>query len=127
MKRSGSFSGNIFSQASNKNGLYIGRGPVGSAYDGKFSLLRISSSAPDAADVRSIYKDERSLFQPDAKCTVYGTSDDVNAIAYDSATKLFHAGTSSGRSDFNRLTRINNTTTAVTGTMSAAGGIIAEQ
>lgn len=128
LKKSGSFSGNIFSQASNKNGLYIGRGPVGSAFgDGKFSLLRISSSAPDAADVRSIYKDERSLFQPDAKCTVYGTSDDVNAIAYDSATKLFHAGTSSGRSDFNRLTRINNTTTAVTGTMSAAGGIIAEQ
>ena len=90
-------------------------------------MLRISSSAPDAADVRSIYKDERSLFQPDAKCTVYGTSDDVNAIAYDRTTDLFHMGTSSGRSDFNRLTRINNTTNAVADHLSAAGGLIAEQ
>ena len=127
LKRTGSFSGNIFSQATNANGLYVGRGPVGSTYNGKLSLLRISSSAPDAADVRSIYKDERSLFQPDAKCTVYGTSDDVNAIAYDRTTDLFHMGTSSGRSDFNRLTRINNTTNAVADHLSAAGGLIAEQ
>ncbi len=129
LKVAGSFSGNIFSQASNKNGLYIGRGPVGSAFSaaGKLSLLRISSSAPDSHDVRLIYKDERSLFQPGAKCTLYGTSDDVTAIAYDRSTDIFHAGTSSGRSDFNRLIRINNTTTAVADQIAAAGGIIAEQ
>ena len=67
------------------------------------------------------------MFQPNAKCTLYGTSDDVKAMGYDSAKDILHLGTSSGRSDFSGLTRINNTTTAVTTAISASNGFVAEQ
>ena len=58
---------------------------------------------------------------------LYGTSDDVKAIAYDDETNILHAGTSSGRSEFCGLNRINNTTTAVATAISASNGFIAEQ
>jgi len=123
-----SFTGtNIYSQATQQNGLYIGRGPVSNHFTGKLALLRFSSSAPYADDIAKIHKDERAMFQPNAKCTLYGTSDDVKAMGYDSAKDILHLGTSSGRSDFSGLTRINNTTTAVTTAISASNGTIAEQ
>ena len=123
-----SFSGtNIYSQSSVKNGLYIGRGPIYNHFTGKLALLRFSSSAPYADDIAKIHKDERAMFQPNAKCTIYGTSDDVKAMGYDSAKDILHLGTSSGRSDFSGLTRINNTTTAVTTAISASDGFVAEQ
>ena len=122
------FSGtNIYSQATQKNGLYIGRGPVSAHFGGKLALLRFSSTAPHANEVKRIYDDERKLFQKNAKCTLYGTSDDVNAISYDSITDTFHMGTSSGRSDFRGLNRINNTTNSITAAISASNGVIAEE
>ena len=62
-----------------------------------------------------------------AKATLYGSSDAVTALAYDEDTELLHVGTSSGRSDFQGLRRINNTTTAVTTAISASDDLIAEQ
>ncbi len=118
---------NIYSQATNRNGLYIGRGPVSSHFGGKLALLRFSSTAPHDNEVKRIYDDERKLFQKNAKCTLYGTSDDVNAIGYDSITDTFHMGTSSGRSDFRGLNRINNTTNSITAAISASNGVIAEE
>ena len=59
--------------------------------------------------------------------TLYGSSDAVTALAYDEDTELLHVGTSSGRSDFQGLRRINNTTTAVTTAISASDELIAEQ
>ena len=126
----GSFSGNIFSQSSDKNGTYIGRGPVGTAgaFNGRLALFRLSSSGlKNDQDIKQIYMDERALFQPHAKCTVYGTSDDVNAIGYDSTKEILHMGTSDGRSDFSGLVRINNTTQGITTGISASNGLIAEQ
>ena len=67
------------------------------------------------------------LFQENAKATLYGSSDSVTALAYDDSTNLLYAGTSSGRSDFQGLRRINNTTTAVTTAISASDELIAEQ
>jgi len=123
-----SFSGtNIYSQSSARNGLYIGRGPVSQKFGGKLALLRFSSTAPYNDEVKRIHDDERKLFQKNAKCTLYGTSDDVNAIGYDSITDTFHMGTSSGRSDFRGLNRINNTTNSITAAISASGGVIAEE
>jgi len=46
-------------------------------------------------------------------------------MAYDSSTELLHVGTTSGRSDFRGLARINNTTRSVS-YISAGGGVIAE-
>ena len=123
-----SFSGtNIYSQSTQRNGLYIGRGPVSAYFGGKLALLRFSSTAPHANEVKRIHDDERKLFQKNAKCTLYGTSDDVNAIGYDSITDTFHMGTSSGRSDFRGLNRINNTTTSITKAISASNGVVAEE
>jgi len=123
-----SFSGNIFSQATDKNGLWIGTGPVGGAADtASLALLRLSASVPSAEQVKKIYNDEKCLFHENAKCTLYGTSNDINALAVDDSNNVVHAGTSSGRSDFRGLNRINNTTTAVTTTISASNEFIAEQ
>ena len=99
----------------------------GNPFTGQMALLRISATAPSTEQVKKIYDDEKKLFAENAKCTLYGTSDDVKAIAYDDTTDVTHVGTSSGRSDFNGLVRINNTTTAVTTEISASNGLIAEQ
>ncbi len=124
-----SFTGtSIFSQSTHKNGLWVGTGPVGGAADtASIALLRFSKTVPSARQVKKIYDDEKCLFHENAKCTLYGTSDDVNAIAYDDSNDILHVGTSSGRSDFRGLNRINNTTTAVTSAISASDGLIVEQ
>ena len=96
-------------------------------FTGQLALLRISATAPSTEQVKKIYDDEKKLFAENAKCTLYGTSDDIKAIAYDDTIDVTHLGTSSGRSDFNGLVRINNTTTAVTTKISASNGLIAEQ
>jgi hypothetical protein len=100
--------------------------PVDYAMD-NISLLRISASAPSPDQIRKIYNDEKALFQPNSQCTLYGSSDNVVAIAYDDTNSTLLVGTSSGRSDFRGLERINNTTTAVTTAISASNGLIAEQ
>ena len=94
---------------------------------GSIALLRISGSIPSPEQIKKIYEDEKVLFQENAACTLHGSSDAVTALAYDEVNDLLHVGTSSGRSDFNGLRRINNTTTAVTTAISAYDGLIAAQ
>ena len=112
-------------------GIYPGNGvgPNNLQYplDGKLSLMRIGAGAISAEQIKKIYDDERWLFQENAKCTLYGSSDAVTALAYDEVTDQLHVGTSSGRSDFQGLRRINNTTTAVTTAISAHDEFIIEQ
>ncbi len=93
----------------------------------KFALFRISASAPSAEQIKKIYDDEKVLFQANAKATLYGSTDAVTALAYDDTTNLLNVGTSSGRSTFNGLRRINNTTEEVTTVISAHDGSIAQQ
>ena len=93
----------------------------------RMALLRISASAPTATQMKKMYEDEKHLFQENAKCTLYGTSDAVTALAFDDTNDVLHVGTSSGRSEFKGLNRINNTTTAVTTAISASDGLVAEQ
>ena len=90
------------------------------------SLLRISATAPSPEQIAKIYEDEKVLFQENAQATLYGSSDAVTALAYDDTTELLHVGTSAGRSDFQGLRRVNNTTNAVGAAISASGGLIAE-
>jgi len=96
-------------------------------FDGSLALFRISGSAPSAEQIKKIYEDERWLFQENAKATLYGSSDAVTALAFDDDTNLLHVGTSSGRSDFQGLRRINNNTTAVTTAITAQNEFIIEQ
>ena len=95
--------------------------------DSNISLIRVSASVPSPEQVNKIYEDEKVLFQENAKCTLYGSSDAVTALAYDEDTDLLHVGTSAGRSEFQGLRRINNTTDAVTTAISASNGLVAEQ
>ena len=90
-------------------------------------LLELQRVVPSAEQVKKMYEDEKHLFQENAKCTLYGSSDAVTALGYDEVTEQLHVGTSSGRSDFQGLRRINNTTTAVTTAISAHDEFIVEQ
>ena len=130
----GNYQGNVaLSGGGNTNGgsqvrdLVIGRrNGHGQIFSGRLALAKIGSGAPLAEDIKKMYDDERKLFAPNAKCTLYGTSDEVKSMAYDKSTDTLHAITSSGRSDFVGLNRINNTTTGSTIAVSAAGGLVAE-
>jgi hypothetical protein len=91
------------------------------------ALLRVSATAPTAEQIAKMYNDEKHLFQTNAKATLYGTSDAVTALAYDDDTELLHVGTSAGRSEFQGLRRVNNTTDAVGAAISASNGFIVEE
>ena len=97
------------------------------SHEGYLALIKFSASAPTAEQVKKMYNDEKHLFEENAKATLYGSSNAVTGLAYDDSTELYHVGTSAGRSDFQGLRRINNTTTAVTTAISASDELIAEQ
>lgn len=121
------FSGSV----SNGNAqLCIGKrvpGVTTQYFTGQLALAKIGAGAPSPEQIRKIYEDEKALFQENSKAVLFGSSSAVTALAYDETTKLLSVGTSSGRSDFQGLERINNTTTAVTTAISASNGLIAEQ
>ena len=93
----------------------------------KLALLRISATAPSLEQIKKMYNDEKHLFATNAKATIYGTSNNTSAIAYDDSTELLHVGTSAGRSEFQGLNRVNNTTDAVGTAISASNGFIVEE
>jgi len=94
---------------------------------GEMSLWKFSQSVPTNEQIKKIYNDEKLLFQENAKCTLHGTSDEITALTHDDTTDVLHVGTSGGRSEFQGLKRINNTTTAVTTAISASNELVAEQ
>ena len=107
--------------------LNIGVGYGGSSpFPGSISLFRYSLTIPSAEQIKKIYEDEKVLFQENAQATLYGSSDAVTALAYDDTTELLHVGTSNGRSVFQGLRRIDNTTDAVGAAISASNGMVAE-
>jgi len=95
--------------------------------NGSLALLRISATVPSDSQIAKIYNDEKVLFQENAQATLYGASDAVTALAHDDATGILSVGTSAGRSDFQGLRRVANTTTAVSTAISASNGLIVEQ
>ena len=96
------------------------------AWQGSLALFRISATAPSPEQIAKIYEDEKHLFQTGAQATLYGSSDAVTALAYDDSTELLHVGTSAGRSVFQGLRRVDNTTDAVGAAISASNGLVAE-
>ena len=94
--------------------------------EGSIALARISTTVPPPEQIAKIYEDEKHLFQTGAQATLYGTSDAVTALAYDDSTELLHVGTSAGRSVFQGLRRVDNTTDAVGAAISASNGLVAE-
>jgi hypothetical protein len=108
--------------------LWIGERPnLSRPMVGSLSLMRWTATAPTPEQIKKIYKDEKVLFQENAKATLYGTSDGVTGFSYDDDTELLHAGTSAGRSVFQGLRRIDNTTDGVTTAISAVNGMVVEE
>ena len=109
--------------------LAVGRYAYNDSYHflGSLDLTRITKSIPSAEQVKKIYDDEKQLFVENAKATLYGSSDVVTALGHDDSSNILHVGTSAGRSEFQGLRRINNTTTAVTTAISVSNGLVAEQ
>ena len=95
-------------------------------FPGEIALLRVTKHRTSIRTLEKIYDDERRMFQPNAKCTVYGTSNTATAIGVDDKKGIVHVGTSSGRSDFRGLVRINNTTDAVARVIDAHNGLVAD-
>jgi len=114
---------------SNSYELGIGNDPYYASHpvDASLALLRISATAPSPEQIARIYNDEKHLFTEGAQATLYGSSDSVTALAYDDTTNLLHVGTSAGRSVFQGLRRVDNTTTAVTSAISASNGLVADE
>jgi hypothetical protein len=111
-------------------GLSIGKIDYTGSNDywrGSVALIRISATAPSPEQIKKIYEDEKRLFQEGAQATLYGSSDAVTALAYDDNTELLHVGTSAGRSVFQGLRRVDNTTTAVGAAISASNGLVADE
>ena len=101
--------------------------PATSAWTGSLALFRISATAPTAEQIAKIYEDEKFLFQDGAQATLYGASDAVTALAHDPVTDLLHVGTSAGRSVFQGLRRVDNTTDAVGTAISAVDSLVVEE
>ena len=97
----------------------------GIAGSAKVALLRISPTPVTFAQISKIYNDEKKLFQEDAQSTLHGSSDSVLAIDHDDITGIVHACTADGRSDFDRLVRVGNTTDS-TSVISAHNGLVVE-
>ena len=92
----------------------------------KFALFKISETATSVQDIKDIYEAEKYLFQVNAKCTLDGSSSYTNAFAYDDETELLHVGTSGGRSVFQGLVRVDETTNN-TAYIAAQGGMVVEK
>tara|TARA_B110000879_G_scaffold49558_1_gene69924 strand:+ start:222 stop:674 length:453 start_codon:yes stop_codon:yes gene_type:complete len=95
--------------------------------DGSLSNIRIAKAPISHEKIVKIYNDEKHLYGTNAKATLYGTSNNPLAIAYDDDTEQLHAGTSAGRSVFQGLSRVDNTTDAVGTSISASNGLVAEE
>ena len=127
-KVSGSHSGNMTDTAATLTVCNRGYfSPHNQGFPTGIALFRVSGTAPSGKQIKKFYEDEKFLFQENAKATLYGTSDAVIALAYDNSTNLLHAGTSAGRSVFQGLSRIDNTTDAVGTAISASNGMVVEE
>lgn len=95
--------------------------------NGWTALLRIAEGSLSEDQIRHIYQEELKIVQENAACTLFGTSDDVMAIDFDQSTGLLHAGTSSGRSVFDGLKRVENGTDSVQKSISAISDFVVEE
>jgi len=113
-------------------GAYIGNtGTVTYPWLGELALLKVSATAMTAGQVAKIFNDEKLMFEINAKATLYwddtsSNKERISGLAYDPITKRIHAGTSSGRSEFQGLVRVNNSTDAVGTNITAVDGMVAE-
>lgn len=91
------------------------------------ALVRYAHTNLSEEQVKKIWYDEKNLFKEGAKATLYGTSSQVNTVCLDPVTDLLHAGTSSARSVFEGLRRVENTTEPAMQKISAVNNFVVEE
>ena len=122
-------SSNISLSTVNYTGLghyYPGSGG-GYQHLGEIALVRITKTIPSPEQIYKMYVEEKALFHTNAKASLYGNSSQVEALDYDDKNGNLHVGTSAGRSVFQGLQRIDNTTNSVGTALSAVDGFIVEE
>ena len=62
-------------------------------FNGSLALLRLSATAPTAQQIKTIFDEEKVLFQANAKCTL--AANQVNDLAYDKTSGLLHVASES--------------------------------
>lgn len=90
------------------------------------ALFRVMASAPSDEQLKKIYIQEKALFQENAAATLYGSDGEVTAVTFDDTTKALHIGTSAGRSVFQGLRRVENTTAAISAAIAAVNDLVVE-
>tara|TARA_R110000744_G_scaffold120629_1_gene224788 strand:+ start:1879 stop:4323 length:2445 start_codon:yes stop_codon:yes gene_type:complete len=95
--------------------------------DADLALVRISMGSISDEKIYENWKDENSMFQPGANSTMYGTTGSVGNMAWDQVEDKLHVGNAQGRSVFSGLTRTDHSTEAVTLSLSASNGLVAEE
>jgi hypothetical protein len=112
------------------NELIVGAdyGYLTPAENTSLALLRISATAPSPEQIKlKSTRTRRCYSKRMPKPRYTAQSDAVTALAYDDSTELLHVGTSAGRSVFQGLRRVDNTTTAVGAAISASNGLVADE
>lgn len=110
--------------------LVIGGYYYTGAYTGvnnKLALVRFAAKSHTADQIYKMYESEKVLFEDNAACTIYGSSSYARAAAFDEDLGLLHVGTDQGRSTFDGLRRVSNTTQSVEVAISAVNGLIVEE
>lgn len=78
------------------------------------ALWRIGATVPTDEQIAQIYNEEKFLFQEGAQASLSGSSNTITALHHDVDTGELHVGTSSGRSAFQGLRRVDEGTTPIT-------------
>lgn len=87
--------------------LRLGAGASGvDSLSGSLSLVRFSATAPTAAQIARMYRDEAPLFRPSAKAMLGGAANAVSAMDFDSWSGRLLVGTGDGVSEFAGLSRV---------------------
>ena len=93
----------------------------------EMALVRLSQGSTTEQRIKQMYDDERAMFQPNAKSTIYGDAGQVSAMAWDQVEDSLYVGNASGRNKFNGLVRTDHTLDAIGYSLSASNGMVAEE
>ena len=117
---------NAFSITDRYVQIHLGHGTEFDA-PAEMALVRLSQGSTTEQRIKQMYDDERKMFQPNAKSTIYGPDGQVSAMAWDQVEDSLYVGNSHGRNKFNGLVRTDHTLDAVGYSLSASNGIVAEE
>jgi hypothetical protein len=98
---------------------------VNAATTSILSILRISATAPTAAQIAKSYNDEKYLFRENALAVL--SADAVTALSHDPVTNLLYVGGASGMATISGITPVSRDATAVTTFISVVDGMEVKQ